>query len=613
MGGDGVKLARKVFGRPLKDREEEAIRVGVIAGLAVMAPDALSSVAYGTQEILIELDRAGLKALWYVLPISGVIALLLTFLVISYRQIIRAYPEGGGAYVIGRDTLGPTASLLAGAALLIDYTLTVAVSVTAGVAAVVAAFPSLAPWTVTLSVLIVAVLGLVNLRGLRESAQLFALPTYLFIVMVLVMAAVGLVEPVAHAPTWHSYVTPPLGTVSLFVILRAFSSGSSALTGVEAISNGVPVFRNPSPGRARTTLLLLGLFLGSMFLGTSIIAYRYHIVPAANNTVLQQLAADIFGRGVYFYGLSFVTMAILAIAANTSFAGFPLLSSIMARDQWMPRMFLSRGDRLVYQNGIIILGLTAIFLIVIFQGNTTNLIPLYAIGVYMSFTIAMLSLAVKTWRNRKQISPVKSWLIIAMGSVGATLTAIVVLVSLVTKFTEGAWIVAVVLPLLIVGMRRIRRHYRAVADELRVTDLSIKPVPMRVVAVVPINSINRLSIDTLSYALSLADEVIALHVVRSIEPGQQFAERWQKWDPDPRIKLAVVPTQYRSVVRPIVRYVDLVAHQNTSERTLIILPELVVSHVWEHFLHNQLALTLETSFIFRKDISVLIMPYRLKS
>lgn len=608
-----MKLWSKVFGRPLKDREEESIRVGVIAGLAVMAPDALSSVAYGTQEILIELDRAGAQALWYVLPISAVIVLLLIFLVTSYRQIIRSYPGGGGAYIIGRDTLGSTASLIAGAALLIDYTLTVAVSVTAGVAAVVAAFPGLAPWTVIFSVLIVGFLGLVNLRGLRESAQAFALPTYLFIAMVLIMAVVGLSVHVPHAPAWHMYVTPPVSFVSLFVILRAFSSGSSALTGVEAISNGVPVFRGPSPTRARMTLLLLGLFLGSMFLGTSIIAYRFHIVPSLDTTVLQQLASDIFGRGIYFYLLSFVTMAILAIAANTSFAGFPLLSSIMARDQWMPRMFLSRGDRLVYQNGVIILALTAILLIVIFRGNTTNLIPLYAIGVYMSFTIAMLSLAVKTWRNRANIPARQSWLLIVMGGVGATLTAIVVVVSLITKFTQGAWIVAVVLPLLILGMHRIRRHYRAVADELRVTDLSIKPVLLHVVAVVPINSINRLSIDTLSYALSLADEVIALHVVRSVEPGQQFAERWKKWAPDPRIKLAVVPTQYRSVVRPIVRYVDLVAHQNPDQRTLIILPELVVSHVWEHFLHNQLSLTLETSFIFRKDISVMIMPYRLKS
>lgn len=602
-----------LIGRPLKDREEQSIRVGVIAGLSVLAPDALSSVAYGTQEILIELDRAGTQALWYVLPISAVIVILLTFLVTSYRQIIRSYPGGGGAYIIGRDTLGSTASLIAGAALLIDYTLTVAVSVTAGVAAVVSAFPLLAPLTVTMSVLIVAALGMVNLRGLRESARAFAVPTYLFIAMVLIMAIVGLSVHVHHAPALRMYVTPPVSFVSLFVILRAFSSGSSALTGVEAISNGVPVFRDPSPARARMTLLLLGLFLGSMFMGTSIIAYRFHIIPSNTITVLQQLAYDIFGRGVYFYVLSFVTMAILAIAANTSFAGFPLLSSIMARDQWMPRMFLSRGDRLVYQNGVIILALTAIVLIVIFRGNTTNLIPLYAIGVYMSFTVAMLSLAVKTWRNRANLSRRQTALLVSMGGVGATLTGIVVVVSLITKFTEGAWIVAVVLPLLIFAMHRTRRHYRAVADELRVTDFSVKPVRVPVLAVVPVNSINRLSIDTLSYALSLADDVVALHVVRSAEPPQQFANRWKEWAPDERIKLAVVPTQYRSVVKPIVRYVDLLAHQNPDQKTLIILPELVVGHVWEHFLHNQLSLTLETSFIFRKDISVMIMPYRLKS
>ncbi|SMC02581.1 amino acid/polyamine/organocation transporter, APC superfamily [Sulfobacillus thermosulfidooxidans DSM 9293] len=607
-----MNIWHALIGRPLKDREEQAVRVGVIEGLSVLAPDALSSVAYGTQEILIELQRAGITALWYVLPISAVIVVLLTFLVISYRQIIRSYPGGGGAYVIGRDTLGADASLIAGAALLIDYTLTVAVSVTAGVAAVVAAFPVLTPWTVGLSVAIVIVLAILNLRGLRESARAFALPTYLFIFMILLMAVVGLFKPLPEAPPWHSYITPPLGAVGLFVVLRAFSSGSSALTGIEAISNGVPIFQEPAPTRARTTLLLLGLFLGSMFLGTSIISYRYHIIPSANTTVLQQLAADIFGRGIFFYGLSFVTMAILAIAANTSFAGFPQLSSIMARDQWMPRMFLSRGDRLVYQNGVIILALVAIILIVGFGGNTTNLIPLYAIGVYLSFTIAMLSLAVKTWRNRTQFSKRAVIILVGMGLMGATLTALVVIVSLITKFTQGAWIVALALPLLIWGMRKIRRHYRAVADELRVTDYSLKPVPAKIVAVVPVNSINRLSIKSLSVALGLAEEVVALHVVRSQEPPHQFEERWEKWNPDPRIKLAVVPTQYRSVVRPVVRYVDLLSHQNPENHVVIILPELIVRYVWEHFLHNQLALTLETVFIFRKNVTVMIMPYKLQ-
>jgi amino acid transporter len=596
-----------VFGRPLKSGELSHEQVNVLGGLSLMSPDALSSVAYGTQEILITLMPLGAAALWYSLPISAVIVLLLAFLVVSYRQIIRAYPDGGGAYVIGRDTLGYVPGLMAGAALLVDYTLTVAVSVTAGVAALIAAFPDLAPDRVPLCVAFVVVMGYVNLRGVRESAAIFALPTYLFIALVLVLVGVALVRPLPTAPTAAQYLTPPVVPgLSAFLLLRAFSSGSSALTGVEAISNGVPVFRPPSAKRARLAMLLLGLFLGSMFLGTSVVAYRYGIVMGPNTTVLQLLAARVFGRGWYFYLLALDTMGILAVAANTSFAGFPQLANIMARDKWLPRMFLTRGDRLVYQNGIIVLGLLAVVLVWAFQGDTDRLIPLYAIGVYMSFTIAQLGLV-----HRYLHGPKRPRLAIAVAAVGAGLTALVVLVAAVAKFTEGAWIVLLVLPLLLYLFRRIHRHYDAIADELRLTDWTEKPEPSDVVVVVPFSGINKLTLATLGYALSVGDRVLAVHVVFSDDERRAMEAKWARWNPDPRIRLVVLESQYRSVVRPVVRYLDLLAKQAGPRRLMVLVPEFVVGRFWQHLLHNQVGLLLQAHLIFRRDMVVAVVPYRL--
>jgi amino acid transporter len=602
-----VNWKSRLFGRPLKSGELSHEQVNVFGGLSLMSPDALSSVAYGTQEILITLMPLGALALWYSLPISAIIVLLLAFLVISYRQIIRAYPDGGGAYVVGRDTLGTFPGLIAGAALMVDYILTVAVSVTAGVAALIAAFPSLAPDRVALSILTILVMAYVNLRGIRESAAVFALPTYLFITMVLVMVGFGLAHPVPHAPTVRNYVTPPtVSGLTLFLLLRAFSSGSSALTGVEAISNGVPVFRPPSAKRARLAMLLLGLFLGSMFLGTSVIAFRFGIQVGPNSTVLQMLAARIFGRGWYFYLLALDTMGILAVAANTSFAGFPQLANIIARDKWLPRMFLTRGDRLVYQNGIIVLALVAIILVWVFQGDTDRLIPLYAIGVYMSFTVAQLGLAKKYLRDPAGKRPA-----IVIACVGAGLTAIVVVVAAVSKFSEGAWIVLLILPLLLFMFRRIHRHYDAIAEELRLTDFSLKPEPGEIVVMVPFSSINRMTLASLSYALSISDKVLAINVAFTDAERQLVEERWRRWQPDPRIRLVVVESQYRSVVRPIVRYIDLVSSQIGRQHLMVLVPEFVVGRWWQHILHNQVGILLQAHLIFRKDIVVAVVPYHL--
>lgn len=581
--------------------------MGVMEGLAVLSPDAISSVAYGTQEILLVLATVGTGALWYSLPISATIVLLLTFLIVSYRQIIAAYPNGGGAYVIGRDTLGPGAGLLAGAALLVDYTLTVSVSVTAGVASVVAAFPSISPWTVPIGVVVVALITLVNLRGIRESAQLFGPPTYLFILMVLVMVGVGLLKGGPGTRPFHTFIMPAAGSVGIFLILRAFSSGSSALTGIEAISNGVPIFRDPAPRHGRLALLLLALILGTMFFGTSIISWRWGIHPTPSSTLLQELARHVFGQGPFFYVLSFVTMSVLAVAANTSFTGFPQLASIMARDAWMPRMFASQGDRLVYKNGILVLGLFSSLLIVLFKGSTDELIPLYAVGVYLSFTIAQVSLVKKRLKM-----PSRGHSTTLVASFGALLTSLVVIVSTVTKFQEGAWIVVVAIPLLMVAFHSIHRHYAATANALRLTDLSQKPEPSRLIVVVPVATINRMTLATLSHALSMKpDEIVALHVATSEEAERRLVQKWRDWGVDPRIRLQVVQSQYRSVMRPMVRFIDHLAHMVEPDHVTVLIPELVVPRPWQNILHNHMAIGLEAALLFRHHILVTIVPYGL--
>ncbi len=608
-----MKWKTLVFGPPVKSRDSETAKLGLWQGLSILSPDALSSVAYGTESILVVLATAGIGALWYSLPISATIALLLVFLIMSYRQIVAAYPNGGGAYIIGRDTLGSFPGLLAGAALLVDYTLTVSVSVTAGVAALISAFPVLANFAVVISVGIVFLLTMVNLRGVRESAQLFVVPVYLFIGMILVMVAVGLLVPISNAPPVAAYLAPTVpSAVTLLLVLRAFSSGSSALTGIEAISNGVPLFKSPDMKRARTALLLLGLFLGTMFVGTSVIAYRFHIVPNARVTVLQQLAAHIFGTGWYFYLLSFATMSILSIAANTSFAGFPQLASLMARDQWMPRMFVARGDRLVYQNGIIVLGTISALLIVIFHGNTENLIPLYAIGVYISFTIAMISLAKK--RLGDKTNPQGRIRTVVIGVVGACLTGTVVIIAIITKFTHGAWIVAIAIPTLVVAFDRVHAHYLSVASQLRLDALNVKPATEPLTVIVPVASINQMTVATMSYALSMSNHVIAVSVVFNPEQETRIRARWQEWNPSPQISLIVLTSQYRSVLRPLLQFIDhFSALTHNKSHLVVLIPELVVSKPWQNILHNHMGISLQARLIFRKSIVVAMVPYRLNS
>lgn len=605
--GEHWSLKRFLIGPPLRNRDLRAERLGILGALSLLAPDALSSVAYGTQEILTVLVTISAAALWFSLPIAAAIVVMLTILVVSYRQVIAAYPGGGGAYVVGRDNLGTVASLVAGASLLVDYTLTVAVSVTAGVDAVISAFPALAPSRVVLDLLLILVIAIVNLRGTRESAAAFAGPVYAFVGTVLLMVAVGLARGGLHGLVAHRALAPPaLGTVSLFLLLRAFSSGSSALTGIEAVSNGVPVFREPSVRGAQRAMALMGLLLGTMFLGTTVLAFAYGVTPQPDVTVLSQVAARAFGRGPLFYLLAFSTTAILALAANTSFAGFPQLAYVMARDKFMPHMFETRGDRLVFTNGIVFVALLAGILVTVFRGSTDRLIPLYAIGVYVGFTISQFGLVVKRRREGgRGVDRVRS----AFNLGGALLTAVVVVVFAVTKFTEGAWIVLIVIPGLVLIFRKIHAHYLAIAEELRLPDPDFKPEPVDNIVIVPVASITRVVAYTIGYARAISENVLALHVSFDKEDAEKLERRWAEWNPG--VRLVVIESQYRSVVIPVLRYIELLKSQRPGAVVTVLVPEFVVGKWWQGILHNQMGFILQSRLLPRRDIVFAMVPYRL--
>lgn len=605
-------LKELLIGRPLKNRELQAERLGVLAALSILSPDALSSVAYGTEEILTVLAGISAAALWFSIPISMVIVGMLLVLVVSYRQVIAAYPSGGGAYVVGRDSLGTLPSLVAGASLLVDYVLTVAVSVTAGIDAIISAFPGLAHYRVALDLALILLVTIVNLRGTRESAVVFAGPTYAFVALVLIMVIVGLLRGGVHGLiTRHVFVPPPLAGISIFLLLRAFSSGSSALTGIEAISNGVPVFRAPSVRRAKLGMALLGLLLGSMFLGTSVLAFSFGVGPVLNDTVLSQVAQHVFGRGVLYFLLAFSTTAILSLAANTSFAGFPQLAYVMARDKFMPHLFETRGDRLVFTNGIIFVAVLAALLVIIFGGSTGRLIPLYAIGVYVGFTISQLGLVVKRRREaaaRGRPEPGDTGRSIVNGA-GALLTAVVVVVFTVTKFAEGAWIVLIVIPLLVLGFLKVHSHYLSIADELRLPSPDFHPAPTDNIVLVPVATITRVVAHTIGYAKTISPNVIALHVSSDPATAEKLELRWREWNPG--VRLVTIESQYRSVVQPILRYIDLIRSQTEGAMVTVLIPEFVVGRWWQGFLHNQMGLLLQARLVSRRDVVIAMVPLRL--
>jgi amino acid transporter len=597
-------------------------RLNKIQALAIFSSDALSSVAYATEEILLVLVVVGTGALSLSLPIAAAITVLLAIVVTSYYQTIHAYPSGGGAYVVAYDNLGVWPGLTAAAALLIDYVLTVAVSITAGVAAFTSAFPALIPYRVELGLLAIVLIAWANLRGVRESGTLFAIPTYGFVLVMLALIAVGLLRwfggelGASSAP-----VLPATGggatALTLILVFRAFASGCTALTGVEAISNGVPVFRKPEASNAGKTLIMMALLLGTMFLGITVLAHSLAVVPSEHETVLSQIGRQVFGDGALYLALQVATTLILVLAANTSFAGFPRLAAILARDRYLPRQLTNLGDRLVFDNGMVLLAGLSAALVVIFGGMTHRLIPLYAVGVFLSFTLSQAGM-VRRWRRLGG----PGWkLKLGVNGLGALTTGGVLGIVAGTKFIHGAWIVVVLIPLVVWLFSTIKRHYALVAQQLSLEGMS--PEPWRGLAstrrqkvVVPISGVHRGTLEALRFARLLSKDVVAVVIDVEPEVTARVQEKWPLWGQ--KVRLVILDSPFRSTIRPLLDYLGEV-DQREPERGLavVVLPEFVPARWWHELLHNQTARAIKRALLYRrgltgKDRVIIDVPYHLQ-
>jgi len=613
-------VKRLLVGRPLATTEMEHQRIPKTIGLAVFSSDAISSTAYATEEILFVVAVApsslalGLSKL---VPIGVAVAVLLAIVVTSYRQTIFAYPSGGGSYVVSRENLGENPSLIAGASLLVDYILTVAVSISAGVAAIISIpeFHDLEQHRVLLGLGLIAFICVANLRGIKESGRLFAVPTYIYIASLIALVGYGLYRVFIAKDISHIHVDKDAfvgtnvvgGTLGIFVLLKGFSSGAVALTGVEAISNGVPAFRRPESHNAATTLMWMGIILGTLFMGVQILAHHLGPYPSEQTTVMSQLGSAVWGTGTFMYVvLQFATAAILTLAANTAYADFPRLSSIIARDGYLPRQLAIRGDRLVFSNGVIVLSVAAGLLIVAFGGLTNALIPLYAVGVFLSFTLSQAGM-VRHHQKERERGYKRN---IVINGVGACATAIVLLIVGGTKFTSGAWVPLVVIPLIVLMFKAINRHYSTVAASLRV-DPGFKPRRMNHTVAVLVSDVHRGVLEALAYARSLnPSHLVAVHVSSDEEDQERIERRWQEFGID--IPLEIVYSPYRELTRPIIRYLDELDARYENDIITVLLPEFVVRHWWGNLLHGQSALLLKGRLLFRRGMVVTSLPYHLE-
>ena len=603
-------VKRVVVGRPIATYQAGHHKFGIFGGLAVLSADALSSVAYATEEVLRVLMIGGLAAMSSSQPISVLIAILLIAVAFSFRQTIFAFPGGGGAYVVTRDNLGPIAGLTAAASLLIDYTLTVAVSITAGVSAVTSAFPSLHVGKTWLSLVFLTLLTFGNLRGLKESARVFGVPVYAFLVVMLSLIATGAlralsggVEPVAPVDPLPTFNT---GAISIFILLTAFANGCTALTGVEAVADGVPMFKEPpAKNAARTMVMMAGLGV-TLFVGLTLLANVYQVVPSETETVVSQLARGVFGgRNLFYFLVQAATMLILILAANTAFAGFPTLASIVARDRYMPRQFANLGDKLSFSNGIVALSLGAATLIIVFGGDQHRLIPLYMIGVFLSFTLSQSSMFLRTTRMRERGWPVSA----AISGFGALLTFLVLIIVVLTKTLDGAWIVIVMIPILVTIFKLTRSHYESVAEQLSLKSVEVDTTPHGHIVIVPIGGVHRAVIEALRYASALAKDVRAVYVNVNPESLVQLKKDWPTWGS--HVKLVVLQSPFRSMTEPLLDYIDRMEKEHPDDYITVVLPEFVVKHWWHHLLHNQSALTLKAALLFRPRVVTTSVPFHL--
>lgn len=616
---------RFLVGKPIPTSSSIHERLNNFQALAVLSSDALSSVAYGPEQVFLQLMLAGYAAMRYGVWIGIAIAVLMVIVGMSYRQTIRGYPSGGGSYIVAKDNLGDLPGLIAAASLMLDYVLTVAVSVSAGVQAITSAFPSLFGDRVLIGLIFVGLMMLGNLRGVRESGAIFAAPTYLFIVAMYALIVLGLGKYLLAGGQVAALPHPPIHAIeglSLFLILRSFASGCSAMTGMEAISNGVPAFKAPESEHARTTLTVMVTILASMFLGVMALAILYQAVPdpTGNETMVSMIARGIVGTGPFYFFIQATTTLILILGANTSYADFPRLASLLARDRFIPRQFAYRGDRLAFSVGIFVLTLFSAILIIIFGGITDALIPLYAIGVFVSFTLSQSGMVIH-WRKLREEGWRASML---LNGTGAVATGIVSIVIIVAKFSEGAWIVVLIIPLAVLNFVAIHHHYQSVYRQIHVSDAPTSadrpdeaivspPLPGEKsgenVFLVPMGNVNRATLRTLRYALSLSPKVTVVHVSSGPEDVERFERKLRAWWPDAR--LVEIESPYRLLVTPLLAYVDALRERYPEKTITVVVPEFLVAHWWEHPLHNQTALRLKAGLLYRDRVAVISVPFHI--
>jgi len=602
-----------IVGRPMRTRElgKQHTKLLWFIALPILAADLYSSVAYGPEAGMTELAGLGANAKWLILPLTFSTIVLLAILIISYIMGVTAYPDGGGAYAIAKDNFRkPWASLLASSSLLVDYVLTVAVSVSAGIQAIISAYPSVAPHAVTLSILCILVILAVNLRGVAESATIFAWPTFVFMGCMILVVSVGFVNELHHGfiqPHTPSFGVFPKGLTTL-LLLKAFSSSCSALTGIETISNAVPIFRDPQAKGAIKAYTALGIMTALTLIGFAYHLYVQGLSVKPDNTMLSQLTGLYLGHGILYHIVIWSTFIVLILAANSTFTGFPQLAAMVAQDRFLPRALLNRGDRLGFSNGMIVLAAFAALLIEAFHAKTNALIPLYAIGVFMSFTIAQIGL-VRRWKRMHG----RMWRTkLGINAVGATVTLFVAVIFAVTKFRDGAWIILIVIPLMWACMTAIGRHYVQIGKELYIDVETMRPTPHRVVSVVLVSGVHRVVLNTLSFAQSIESEVIALYVGFDDDSISNMRKRWDEWGNPCR--LITLKNEYRSLIQPISQLIQTMEtwEGGKPDNIHIIVPQFMPSKWWQNILHNQSSLLLRSWFLWHRDVVITTVPYHLR-
>lgn len=609
-----TRLWQLLVGSPLPTQELAHKRLNKIRALAAFSPDALSSIAYANQEIFLGLVVAGSAGLIFSFPISATIALLLCIVAASYYQTIHGYPSGGGSYIVARHNLGTLPGLVAGAALMIDYVLTAAVSLTAGVEAMASAIPELWPYRMQAALFILAVITLINLRGTQESGTAMALPVYGFLIIYIIMILYGIYQAIIQGPgTLVSTAPPASQPLTIFLVLHAFASGSTALTGIEAISNGVPAFKPPEARNAGRTLIAMALLMGFLFVGSMGLTQYFAVVAGPQETILSALARRLLGNGILYYLVQASTLLILAVAANTSFTGFPRLASIMARDGFLPRPLYNLGERLVFSNGMLVLAAVAGVLIIAFGGDSHSLVPLFAVGAFLAFTMSQAGMVVHWLRERGA----GWWLKSAINGTGALVTATTLGIVAISKFVHGAWFTLVLIPSLVYIFMKIKGHYTEVARELTLRGLppSLRPAPkMRLV--VPISGVHRGVINAINYARSISENITAVYIEIDPGSGEKIQERWEEWFPD--LSLVIRPSPYRSTIRSLLDFLDSYdIESNDGQLAAVVLPEIVPAKNWQTLLHNQTAWLIKAALLYRRrhlgyQRVIIDVPFHLK-